>query len=87
MIWMATVAALYALVCCATLFLGLAFTPALLVLELCVPMMEVAHQREWYRTERAVLTLSELMVTANCFLVPYLVGDAVFTALFEWWLA
>ena len=87
MIWMTAVCALHAFIFCSVLAFGLAFAPALLVLELCEPMMDLAHQREWYRTERAVLSLCGLVVSANCFLVPYLVGDAFFTALFEWLLA
>ena len=87
MIWMVAVCALHALIFCTTLLLGLALAPSLLVLELCEPMMDFAHQREWYRTERAVLALSGIIYTANWCLVPYLVVDAFFTALFEWWLA
>ena len=83
MIWMFAVAALFAIVFCGVVALGVAFAPALITFELCDPVMQVAHQREWYRTERAVLTLSDLIVTGNCFLVPYLAGYAGFTALFE----
>jgi hypothetical protein len=87
MIWMTAVCALHAFIFCSVLAFGLAFAPALLAQELCEPMMEVAHQREWYRTERAVFSLAELTIEANFFLCAFLVGDAGFTALFAWLLA